>query len=540
MATRKIIDYSDFSGGEYGILEPWRAPPGTFTGKNIVRYDNGSLGPRNGIKQITLSGATTNFKGTIISTGAYSRRTDSSLWALLDDAGTRRAFTITRDGVVSAVTAVDAVPAATEPIASLVYEDIEYLSIVSNGLYKITGGNFTKLPTGTGAGSPGGRAFAQYGDRFFIGGGDTGGVPKGPNGVTCSANRLWYSEPADPTDWPMLNFIDVTGAIVGLYPQRTHLVIVTTEGWWVLTGVPGITDTLRRPSKSEFPTWPTQGTILEPSCNLAFVHGSLQQRNGESEGEIAVHSLGRFTGTTIDYATHLPFGSGQNYTTYPPTFSAVTLRGPEDWFVQGGLDTAPNRAVFYRGGAWHKVEWQIASTTLLGWCITMRRTDVHQFWANGAAATSPKLYEWQAYNNRPAFTSDTKKGPGDASSTPFTAEFTLPEYHDDEGRNVGVVDVVVDFTSWNTGSGSTNHFDLVPSVFRTFGDAAQVGTTFSFDEAGSSSAATLAGTRRRKRFPVVGRDLDGTGFQLKFQNIRGVAINRVQVLVDVDGPRVGE
>jgi hypothetical protein len=535
MATRKIIDYSDFSGGEYGILEPWRAPQGTWTGKNIVKYDNGSLGPRNGLKKITLSGDTTNFLGTIISTGAYSRRTDSALWALLDNSGTRKAFTITRAGVIDELTLTDAVPAATEPISSLVYEDIEYLTIVSNSIYKITGGAFEQVDD-----TPGCRAFCQYGDRFFAGGGDTGGVPKGPDGVTCSANRLWYSSPTDPTDWPLLNYIDVTGAIVGLFPQRTHLVIVTTEGWWVLTGVPGITDTLRRPSKSEFPTWPTQGTVLEPSCNLAFVHGSLQQRNGEAEGEIATHSLGRFTGTTIEYATHLPFGSGENYTTYPPTYSAVTLRGPEDWLVQGGLDTAPNRAVFYRSGGWQKIEWQISGVTLLGWCITMRRTDVHQFWANGSAGVAPKLYEWQAYNNRPAFTADTKKGPGDDSSTPFTAEITLPEYHEDDGRNVGIVDVVVDFTSWSTGSGSTNHFDLVPTVFRTFGDAAQAATTWSFDEAGASSATTLAGTRRRKRFPVVGRDLEGSGFQLKFQNIRGVAINRVQVYGDVDGPRVGE
>lgn len=540
MPQRKLVRYNDFSGGDYGILEPWRAPPGTFTGKNVVQYDSGGLGPRNGLKQITLTGDTTNFLGTIISTGAYSRRTDSSLWAILDNSGTRRAFTITRDGVIDELTAVDAVPAATEPISSVVYEDIEYLSIVSNGLYTITGGNFTKLATGAGNGSPGGRAFCQYGDRFFIGGGDTGGVPKGPDGNTCPANRLWYSEPADPTDWPMLNFIDVTGAIVALVPQRTHLVIVTTEGWWILTGVPGITDVLRRPTKAEFPTWPTQATILEPSCDLAFVHGSLQQRNGEAEGEIAIHSLGRFTGTTIEYASHLPFGSGENYTTYPPTYSAVTLRGPEDWLVQGGLDTAPNRAMLHRNGAWHKIEWQIAATTLLGWCISMRRTDVHQFWANGAAGVAPKLYEWQAYNNRPAFTGDSKKGPGDVSSTPFTAEFTLPEYHEDTGYNIGIVDIVVDFTTWNTGSGSTNHFEIVPYVLRTFGDDQQTGGTITFDEAGASSAATLAGTRRRERYPAVARGLDGTGFKLKFQNLRGVRIDDIKVLIDVDGPRIGD
>jgi hypothetical protein len=528
--AQRVIDYSDFTGGDYGVLEPWRAPPGTFTGKNIVQYDNGSLGPRNGLSEVVLSATIT---GQVMSAGAYSRRTNSDIWVLVDNAGSRSVKTITDDGTVSNITAVDAVPAATEPIQSLVYEDIEYLSIVSNGLYTITGGNFTKLATG-----PGCRSFIQHGDRFFAGGGDTGGVPKGPDGTTASANRLWYSEPADPEDWPLLNFIDVTGAIVGLYSQRTHLVIVTTEGWWILTGVAGITDTLRRPTKAEFPTYPTQGTIVEPSCNLAFVHGSLQQRDGEDEGEIAVHSLGLFTGTTLEYASHLPFGSGQNYTTHPPTYQAVTLRGPEDWLVQGGVDTAPNRAMLYRNSGWHKIEWAVASTTLLGWCISMRRTDRHQFLSHDGS--NIRLFEWRAYNNRPAFTGDTAKQPGDDTTTPFAAEFALPEWHADDGMDVGPVDIVVDFTTWNTGSPATNHFEIVPYILRTFGDTTQVGSTITFDELGSASAATLVGTRRRERYSGVGFGLDGPGLQLKFQNIRGVAINRVQVLVDVDGPRIGE
>lgn len=532
--AQSIVDYSDFNGGEFGILEPWRAPPGTWTGKNVVLYDSGSIGPRNGLVEVTLSGDTANFQGNIISTGAYSRRTNSDLWVMLDDAGTRRIFTVTRAGVVSAVTATDPVPAATEPVSSLVYEDIEYLSIVSNGLYKLTGGTFEKLANG-----PGTRCFAQYGERFVAGGGDTGGVPIGPDGTTSPANRLWYSAPADPEDWPSLNFIDVTGSIVGLYPQRTHLVIVTTEGWWLLTGVPGITDTLRRQVRTEFPSWPSQGAVVEPSMNLAFVHGSLQQRDGEDEGEIAVHSLGVFTGSTVQYATHLPFGSGQNYETWPPTYTAATLRGPEDWLVQGGVDTAPNRAVMFRSGAWQTIEWE-PGVDLLGWCISMRRTDRHQFWSNPAGG-QPRLFDWMAYNNRPAFTSDVRKQPGDGSTTPFEAEFALPEHHSDDGSDVGITELVVDFTSWDTGSPATNHFEIVPTVLRTFGETApQVGNTITFDEAGASSAATLDGTRRRLRFPAVARGLEGSGFQLRFQNLRGVAINRVRALVETDGPRVGE
>ncbi len=526
--ARKVISYSDFSGGEYGLLEPWRAPPGTWTGKNIVQYDNGSLGPRNGLKQVTLAPAIT---GTILSAGPYSTRTASNVWVIVDNAGTRTVKTITKEGTVSAVTAVSAVPAYAEPIQSLVWESVEYLSIVGSGLYTITGGNFTKLATG-----PGCRSFIQHDVRFFAAGGDAS--PKAPDGTSSPANRLWYSEPDDPTDWPMLNFIDFYGSIVGLYSQRSHLVVVTTEGWWIVTGVPGVTDTLRRQTKSEFPTWPTQATVVEPSMNLAFVVGSLQQRDGEAEGELAVHSLGVFSGATIEHASHLTFGSGQNIITNPPTFQAVTLRGPEDWLVQGGVDTALNRAMMFRNKAWQKINWEVSAVSLLGWCISMRRTDRHQFLSHTGGTV--KMYDWMAYNNRPAFTADVRKGPGDASSTPFTAEFTTPEHHEDSGSDVGLVDIVVDFTTWNTGSASTNHFEIVPYVLRTFGDTTQAGSTIVWDEAGSSSAATLAGTRRRERFQGVAYGLDGTGFQLKFQEIRGVAINRVQVLIDVDGPRVGE
>src|SRR5688572_10351760 len=104
MATRKIIEYSDFSGGEFGILEPWRAPPGTWTGKNVVQYDNGSLGPRNGLVEVPLSASIT---GEVISAGPFSRRTSSNVWVLVNNAGTRTAKTITVDGTVTNLTLTD-------------------------------------------------------------------------------------------------------------------------------------------------------------------------------------------------------------------------------------------------------------------------------------------------------------------------------------------------------------------------------------------------------------------------------------------------
>lgn len=530
MATQ-LVDYSDFSAGEYGVLEPWRAPKGTFTGKNVVQYDTGAIGPRNGLIEIEIDPDGDSFLGTILSVGNFGRKSQSRMWVIMDTTGGNKIYSVERDGTVSDVTEIDAVPTILEPVQSASFEGTEYLCIVSEGLYKLDD-DADPIEFSLVDDSPGTRCFARWGERFLAAGGGDDVDPVGPDGSTIPNNRVYFSEPGDPEDWPALNYFTLTGAVVGLYPQRSQLAIATTEGWWVLTGVPGVNAVLRKQIAGITPSWPNQGTVVEPSGNVGFVIGS-------NEDAQAIHSLGLFTGSSVVYSSTLPFGNGQNYSTEAPTYQALFLRGPDDWIVQGGKDTAPNQAAHFRGGSWHKYEWEVEDETLMGWMIGSVQTDRQFVWVNGDDATAPRLFEWQSYNNKPGFASDDRAQPGDASETPIDAEFTLPEWHEENGKDVGITEIVVDFTSWDTGADDTNHFDLVPTVLRTFGETApKVGGTLSFDEAVASSSET--GTRRRIRYQGVARGLDGTGFQLAFSNIRGCAISRVQVLLETDGPRVGD
>ena len=51
-SREKVVKYDDFSGGEFGTLGAEHAPPKTFTGRNVMRYFNGLIGPRPGLKRV--------------------------------------------------------------------------------------------------------------------------------------------------------------------------------------------------------------------------------------------------------------------------------------------------------------------------------------------------------------------------------------------------------------------------------------------------------------------------------------------------------
>jgi len=49
-ATDFIKRFSDFSSGEYGVVDPGKAPDNTFTGQNVQLYESGLVGVRPGLK----------------------------------------------------------------------------------------------------------------------------------------------------------------------------------------------------------------------------------------------------------------------------------------------------------------------------------------------------------------------------------------------------------------------------------------------------------------------------------------------------------
>jgi hypothetical protein len=248
---------------------------------------------------------------------------------------------------------------------------------------------------------------------------------------------------------------------------------------------------------------------------------------GGSTDTGSADSLGLFSGSAATMVDRLRFGNGRRQPPLP-TYQVVPLKEVGDWFVLGGPGVADRQLALYARGRWTLHQFNVPA--LYAFVNSQTVADAHMF-SNGNGQV---FYTWRAYNDRPAFTSDTFGQPGDGSTTPFVARFTLPEWYAPDGGELSVTEVVVDFTGWNTGSPSTNHFDVVVRGVRLYEDG-ESSATVSFDEAGSNFSTS--GTRRRKRFSFSGAAPEGNGFQITIDNIRGVAIHKISARVMISEPR---
>lgn len=529
---RQTVTFDDFSAGDFGAEAAWRAPRNSFTGTNILRYADGSLGPRNGLKALTLSGDA--MTGVVKAWGRLLVSATNLIWLVVD----ATAYVMSITGVVDSCGAIGITP--VEPPQGVPKGTKTYLTVLGDSLWVVdhiagTIAQNTAYSAGPPevGGRPGLRCIAQYGERTLAGGAvpDSGTAGKAPDGTTAPGNRLYFSAASDPTKWPAANYIDIGDTsldICAITPQRTHCMIATTDGsWWILTGVPGVNPVLRQALQGVSPAYPHHVAPLG-NGNLAYYIGSSTDNGSQA-------ALGEFTGSQVRLYDKIPFGSGRRTTPYP-TATVMPLKNADDWFCQSGHG-ADNTMALRQLGAWTKHQWQVSGVTLSGLALTNLPGIGQEFFTDGgAASTTPKIYQWRSYNTRPAFTADSFMQPGDASTTPFTASFTTPEWFDPQGREVSVEAVTVDFTSWDTGSGSTNHYDLNVISTRVYNAGSSTSSTVNFDQASGSSAATTAGTRQRKRHDFSNL-IEGNGFQLVFSALRGVAIQKIQVHLRIDPPR---
>jgi hypothetical protein len=520
---RQIITIEDFSGGEYGLEAAFRGAPNQFTGTNVVRYVDGSLGPRNGLKRITTSGAA--MLGEVKGWGQNDLARvagNKPHWLIV---GTTAVFLMNDSGLVATSGSIAVTPA--EPPTFIQKAQLSYISVINDKLYKVdhTAATTTAIASPN---SPGLRSIVQYGERTMA----AGPNGKAPDGSAAPQNRLYFSAAGNPESWPAANFIDVGDsniAITALVPQRTHLAIITSDGaWWILTGVPGVNPVLRRQLASVSPAFPHHVTALG-NGNLGYTIASTP--NGSTP------SLGQFSGSAIDLHPRIAFGNGR-LSGPLPSYTAVPLKNVNDWFIMGGSAVAPNQLALQKDGTWTLHQFQVAGVTLYGFAISETVGDTHRFTDGGSVGVTPKFYSWRAYNNRPTFTSDGSTQPGDDSTTPFTASFTLPEWTAPSGQEVAVVEVAVDFITYATGSPATTHFDLTPTITRIFNGGSRTLSALSWDETTDAGgvASTTGGIQRRKRFSF-GQPQEGGGFTLQFSNLRGVAIQRVHVHIETDGER---
>lgn len=500
---RRVVVFDRFSGGEHGRLGPYKAPETTFTALNMLVYADGSLGVRPGLKDRTPTGLPVGkawaFETTPVATkdGLIIIGAQPYAFNLLGAApGAATAYT---GALAAAPTRIlDAAKAPT----------LLYLSSQGDRSYVV---DPVALTVSALAGSPGGGAIAIYGERLMVGNQGTG-------------QRVQYSEAANFASWPAANFFDVgdTFHVADLVAQRQHLLIAKQNGFHILTGVPGVDDVLRKVASFEGPVRAHQGAL---------------GRDDEYWfAPVLYPGPARFDGVRPRRLAHLNYtggsSGGDNATDNSPAdFGVVALgkgiTGAGVLFVSG----AGERAALFHNGVWtfHTFEVDVSG-------FVAADSNLAYLSDGGSATTSAKVYSFDYDKDSPGIEGSNHSRPGDASAVPVTAEVTFPEWWATDGSEVTVRAVVIDFLKYSTGASQTNHFDVIATTLRRYNNAGGLDAAVaSFDEAGASSSAS--GTLHRAVLGL-GDAAKGGGFRLRLANCRGVAIQRIEVIVETQEPRI--
>lgn len=489
----KSLVYDKWDGGEFGTLSPMRAPNGTWTGSNVVVYRNGRIGPRPGLKKITVDNPAED--GPLLGLGfsPVTQAGNTSIFYICDnevylfEPGTTTLYnTVTDLSTTPANT--DATKVLSKESVRLVGDDV-YFALNSDQTYKLNCRTQTLTAI---AGSPEGTDVEMYRDRMMVADGSV---------------RVRFSAAADFTTWDSGNFFDVgaTWRIVNMQEFRDALVIFTLSGTWVFTGSPD-DGTLRRISDT---LAPLDKSVVKTNDELIYIPLSRSAPviyNGSYGDEEAL--------------AHLETWKASGGSAY-----GVQSYGNRDVVFVAGTGA---KALWRKNGAWSYHTFNVSG---IGPWVTRYFDDNIVVAHPGSAGVKPTFYMLAMNLNRPAFTSDTWARPGDDSSTPLTASVTLPDHMTETGKELRVRSVTVEFYKYDTGSGTNNNIDIsVTSLSRENLDGDQTTTkTGLFNESGA--LANTSGVFCRRIYRGTPQSFGG-GYRISLDNLKGVAIERV--IVDVE------
>lgn len=500
--ARQAVVYDDFRGGEFGQRDAWKTPANTFTATNILLNFKGELMVRPGLADRTPAGVVA---GTVQGFGGVGVPT-ADAWYV--QGNTVRVFDILAGNNLDTATGtLSGTP--TSPVSSVVSTNVTYLTALGLTTSYVLN-TVPATPTLTAlTGAPAGRCITVYGSRWLIG--DIEG---------SLDNRLRYSADLDPNSWPSANFIPIgdNWYIAGMSPQRQHLVIAKQTGFYNLTGVPGSNEVLRKISNAPGPYKPLDMYVSSDDL-LYFWPGGDEKFPGI------------YNGATARMQTHLSnhITLSSSGTTIPATTGVARA---DHRFVGGAFwCSTQNKGILLRDGVFTYHTFGVNTSGFVA-----QDSGRVLICDGGAPAVAPKFYIWNHWADTPGIVGGDQMMPGDASTTALSGNVTFPEWWAQNMSEVRVRSVIVDFRSWNNGAANNLHFDLrVDSLRKYDGSSPVASNTVSWDDTPGNSSAT--GTVRRRVFGF-GEQGPGNGFQLVFSDMRGIAIQRVEVVLDTDTVRV--
>lgn len=511
MAT---LEYKDFSGGDWGLLGPDKAAKNQFSSSNLLLYKTGELGVRPGLR---------NFQPDSLAAGAvlymFTMPGENREKVGFIQGTSVLAFQPAVDSVVDA--ASGSFGASPSGFVSVWTRggDNAYIATSNSGCYSLTSSTLTAL-----AGSPNARAIVQRYDRLIA-------VP------SASDNTIRYTAGADFNNWTIaagqggsITVGDSEG-IRGLHLQRDNVVIVKPYGgWWVLTGVPGVNEALRQISAAPGPTSETDSAMSEDGVIWSSSRRGLAPIyfDGALAREILLQEQPSDAASVV-----------------------TSLSGKTLLYHDTRIGESLSSGLLFHNGVWTRHEFGVQFSTFSAATdqayaadpsnasdAAAHRTTCFTF-ENGAA--TPTFYNLALDLDRPGsetqpslFLDAALERAGDASAAQVSGTLELPYHTDPEGRELRVRRVTVHFRSWDTKGSSTNHIDLTVRSLREYDGTYTDSTSLAWDEAGALSAT--AGTVRRTDFQF-GDQGFGSAFQLRFSNLRGVAIRRIVVEYDVQARR---
>lgn len=509
MAT---IEFADFSGGEWGRKGPDRANKNEFSATNMLVYRTGEIGVRPGVRLTNPSGLA---NGAVWAIGTLPLD-PTQVWFGQGTAIRYFYPSSTPGAVAAASSSITGTPTSVQVDEN---GTTTYLCTTTENGYSFNGTAITQLTN-----MPDAQAIALYGERLIC-------VP------TAAPNTIRYSDAASFNSWPAANTITVgdTDPITALFAQKGHLAILKRgSSLYVLTGVPGVNETLR-------PVYRFVGPATQRSAGRTNSDDRVWFAPNNSQHFAA------FDGTAVQMFDNFPapLHSGVATRTIVPLVDDD--QAGMAFVVPANVGEGSANEVWLRyRGAWTKHTFGVEFGQHVARCFhdyaqdgdatiaSLRYGTKLVFTDGGGASATPNFWTWMPFIDRPGLEADpfsvSAERAGDASAAQVTGTLELPHVTDKEGRELRVKKVTVHFRSWNTGGSSTNNLTVRVRALREYDGTYTDSAALSWTEAGAVSST--AGTYRRKDFGF-GDQGSGSAFQLRLSALRGVAIRRIVVDYDI-------
>lgn len=498
-----VIRYDDFSGGDYGSKDSPKAASNQYRATNMMVYDSGLIGPRPGLKALTVTGLAnhTTAPGPQ-GFGVYG----GNLLIVLDK--------IYQIPITSPTAVAQAVyPAsATTPVRFAQANGVLY-SLKSGIVYKHVGTGTTAMTM------PAGITFSQLvqWDQWLI------GVD------AATPYRIWYTflDSGGPNfdSWPNTNYLYVGGneAITALLPIFNTLYVGKASGWWAVSGVLGIQASSRQVVLGNGPK----------DYRLAAATTDNRIMYWPNEDVPAI-----FNGDSVRVTQQ---DLRQAQTVFPSDGIVVTPTGQK--VILGGdasAATAGSDLYVYERGGWtyHELPFAVGGMTPSEVRYGYSMPSGVIFMVNNpttvgdAVAISSFAHQLQ----RPGHSSDTWAAPKDPGAADLVSgSLELRSWYDGQNRQVRVRNVTVQFRKWASGvTNSLNRIDLAVTVHGQYEGGASTGDAVQWYEPSERASATGTDDSWRANFGEQGY---GNGFTITMPRIQGVAIREVIVELDIGKSR---